>query len=1594
MKKPYSFFLFSLLLTVLCLQQVHSQTTRTVGSGGNYTTLKGAFDAINAGTITGTIILHIISNTTETATAVLNASGTGSANYSAVAIYPTGTGGWTITGSLTAPIINLNGADNVTIDGRVNQTGSTKSLTIANTNTGGAVIQLIADATANTIRYCIVRGVTISATSGVIIFSTGTSTGNDNNTIEYCDIRDEATTPTNAIYSAGSSVAVDNSGISITTCNIFNFFAAAAASNGIFIASNSSAWTITGNRFFQAATRTATTGATHRVINIVTASGVNYTVSNNIIGFANEAGTGVTTYTGAVANLYRAIELITGTATASSIQGNTISAITLSTTSNSTTLPGIFSGISILAGSVNVGTTTSNTLGATTGNGAIQITTSTTTPVITGIYATTTGTVAIQNNNIGAISTGGGADIGYTFHGINTAGTGGNITITANTIGSTSTDNSINVGTSGTTTTGVCTFNGINNAATGAISIDNNTVQNCSAFGTAASIFRGILNSGGSGTLNISSNNIIAGTNTGTGAFAPISNSAVPLTLNINDNIIRNHSKTAATGTFTAIDNSGAVTTAININNNQLGNTDGGLLIYAAANSATLLGISNTTGATGCALSIQNNDIRGIVHSVAGTNDHTYIINSAATLSKNISSNTFTNLSVNTTGAIIFISNNVVMPANGVQNVNSNSIVTAFTRTAASGAITLFTSTLSTANTSVTVNNNGNNFSNITISGTATILGWINTDAGTTSPVKTIDGNTFSNWTGGTGAITAMNVNITSANNAIRNNNINTISSSGAITGITTAAGNDNIFSNTIHTLVSTGATTNVTGIAITAGTTKNIYLNEIYNLQANNITTGSVNGIAIETSTTNNVYRNRIYDLSSSSPGITTGTVSGILVASGTTHNIYNNRIANLSTSAANVANPLRGINVTSTTANSTINVYYNSIFLNATSSGTTFGSSGVFHTYVNSTTSAVLNLRNNIIVNTSTPKGTGITAAFRRSAATNLKNYATTSNNNLLFAGVPSSTRAIFVEGTTVWQTLAAFKTQVTPRETNSITESPPFLSTSGSDANFLKISTFAGTLIESGAVNIATYTTDFEGDIRAGNPGYPAQQNGFGTAPDIGADEFDGTMIQKELQSITYNQASTSTVLQGAPNQEILRLDFAVTGNFGTLNLNSIVVNSLNVSDDDVTGVKLYRTNTTTFSTANLLGSTTFIGGNATFLSLGYDLPAGTTYIWVAYDVSPTAIINNTLDAQIQANQINVAGSTYPTTNQSPAGSRTIKGPLAGIYTVGSTNCDYTTITAAISDLNILGLSANVTFMLNDATYPSESFPLIINVTNANIPSETKTVTIRPAESATVTISGPSANSQIFRILNSYIIIDGSNSGGSGRNLTIENTNATTPQVIRIGSTGTTAIVGVTIKNCIIINGVNTSTALVVYGADGAAGYFNNITIQNNSIQKTYIGIFFNGVVATGNGSGTLITQNDLNTSGANSIRLVGVYVQGVDGATVSNNTIGNISNSNAESVRAIWFATGTNSGTISWNTISNITLTNTGAFAVSGIYVTSATVTSLSIANNTISTLANSGTSLSYGIILTFSPNTNITNNVVSGITQNGAAAFWG
>ena len=112
---------FAFVVVLLLMSGVvKGQVTLTATAGtatGSFTTLKGAFDEINSGTHTGDIVISLTANTTETAPAVLNVSGSGSASYTSLSIQPSGGAARTISGAIAtgSPLIDLNGADNVTI---------------------------------------------------------------------------------------------------------------------------------------------------------------------------------------------------------------------------------------------------------------------------------------------------------------------------------------------------------------------------------------------------------------------------------------------------------------------------------------------------------------------------------------------------------------------------------------------------------------------------------------------------------------------------------------------------------------------------------------------------------------------------------------------------------------------------------------------------------------------------------------------------------------------------------------------------------------------------------------------------------------------------------------------------------------------------------------------------------------------------------------------------------------------------------------------------------------------------------------------------------------------------------------------------------------------------------------------------------------------------------------------------------------------------------------------------------------------------------------------------------------------------------------
>lgn len=538
MKKIY------VLLFVLMLSVAGFSQNVTVNPGtGSYATLQAAFAAINNGTHTGAIILTIEANTIETASAILNASGSGSASYTSITISPVVGGGLkTISGAVAgAGLIELNGADNVTING-LNTGGDLLEISNSSNSTtaGTSTIRLRNDATNNTITKCRVLGATTTALgveNGNIVIGTGTTTGNDNNTVSNCLLGPVTVgNPlSRCIHLGGGTGAAGNadpglanSGIVVTGNEFFDYYSNSQFSAGINVVSGTVGATISNNKFYQTTIKNISS-QTHTGIRIVNVDGFGYQITGNTIGYASGSGTGKyslqTTNGTTTFFLPITVNVSTNTSlTPTSIQGNTITEIAMSEVT-----PGVngfggtgasapFRGINIIGGVVNIGNVTGNTIGSTTATGSISMVTGATVAAdMVGIFINGVQSVNASNNSIGGIS---GSNSNATPAAVNIYGI-----------------RSFNAAATG--------FNCTNNTIGGNVA---NSIESTSP--AAASIVQGITNASAPATIsgNIIRNLSAAG-GTGTGSTASvigINNNAAISNHTISNNTIYNLSNSSA----------------------------------------------------------------------------------------------------------------------------------------------------------------------------------------------------------------------------------------------------------------------------------------------------------------------------------------------------------------------------------------------------------------------------------------------------------------------------------------------------------------------------------------------------------------------------------------------------------------------------------------------------------------------------------------------------------------------------------------------------------------------------------------------------------------------------------------------------------------------------------------------------------------------------------------------------------------------------------------------------------------------------------------------------------------------------------------
>ncbi len=660
--------------------------------------------------------------------------------------------------------------------------------------------------------------------------------------------------------------------------------------------------------------------------------------------------------------------------------------------------------------------------------------------------------------------------------------------------------------------------------------------------------------------------------------------------VNVSHNSITSSNGGATSGTLNGIhlpsySNATSPTGTIDINSNTFS-------LRSGASSGAMNGIlvAGTVGSN-ITLNINSNDFNNTTHTVSSSGGIACISQNGTVGTLNIQNNTFTNLSFNTTGTTYLINNNC---ATNTFLVSGNNISGSFTRTAAGTTYGYYNFGSPTGGTATI---SGNNFSNITLTGSSTFYGI--RQYTTTSQIEIVNNNTVSNVSGSTSTVYGIDHGYGAVGSSVHSNTVFGLSGSSTVYGIYL------------------GESTASLGLTC--------YSNNVYNLS----TTGSstVYGIYHALGANSSIYKNKIYDLSATASG---GSVHGLSIVGGTTVNAFNNIIGNLTAPIANASNAIIGLNIS---GGSTVNVHHNTVFLNATSSGAVFGTSAFF---ISSNTPTVTS-RNNIFVNTSTANGsTGRTVAYRRGTTT-ITGYSTSSNSNFYYAGTPSATNLIYYDGTNSDQTIAAFKTRMSTRDGLSFSDVVNFVSTTSSDATYLHIDPTIATPIESGSTTIASVADDFDGDVRFGQTGYA----GTGTAPDIGADEFEGTGL---TPCIAPTSQPTGLVLTAASATSIT-IDFTPSSPAADAYL---VIRAASQPTDPVDG--------TNYTPGAALGGTVVAVGLPPFTNTG--LTANTSYTYWIYALTAgsascagpaylvTAPLTGTVSTLCTAPTANAATNVLPT------------------------------------------------------------------------------------------------------------------------------------------------------------------------------------------------------------------------------------------------------------------------------------------------------------------------------------------------------------
>lgn len=688
---------------------------------------------------------------------------------------------------------------------------------------------------------------------------------------------------------------------------------------------------------------------------------------------------------------------------------------------------------------------------------------------------------------------------------------------------------------------------------------------------------------------------------------------------------------------------------------------------------------------------------------------------------------------------------------------------------------------------------------------------------------------------------------------------------------------------------------------------------NTIYNLSGQS---ADVTGVLMKTKKGGDVYDvyrapflysmrvtgNKIYDLSSDAvvtqvSGIAfRNDVSNSIESKRTACIIDNNVIGRLYAPSAAIDNAIKGIEINQHT-HAVAGIYYNTIALDAVSTGMDFGSSGIYTVKAAANAQSAfkeessIELKNNLILNESAPSGIGLTAAYRKRGVVMYgPDHLPSSDNNLFYAGVPDTAHLLLYDEVNSAQTMAQLRAALAgsgserPETLSSFSSDVTFADTNGISPNFLVPDPGIPTRIESAGANIPGFETDMNGNIRAGNTGYA----GSASFPDIGAYE-------------------RSLLLLDVSGPQILHHSPGAISDIAPVNLKAELKDPSGVDTNaNVPTVYFKKGRAGSYIQAiGTLESGNTINGKWSFtidpVNVGGVVVGDSIYYFIG--VQDLSFSNNFSSfpegATGSVNNI----TTYPVSH----GLLVVKKGMKGNYLIGASQLppNYTTIGAALNDMNGKVVTGDVNLLLqadyqsvNEAGFPIVFAPFLSL-------NDAYTVTLKPDVNVHAVIAGASTSALTESIIKfiddaANYIIDGSNNGTNSRDLTIRNTQTTSSIVVGLISPMNKGTRDIQLKNTNIEGGSERSSSIIgiwVGGANilyGEGAPHSGTLISNNQIRNCGSGIMLLCGDKPANNK-IIIEKNEIRglIESITNIRMfVGVLTNGVDKIRIDQNRFSNV------------------------------------------------------------------------------------------------------